>query len=135
VRKNPCTTLALPILALPPVEKPIGGGTTVDVAAEKDGVRMAVEVETGNSDAVHNANRASQFCYSKIIVFAINHYASKLTRPLPGVHKPNNVIIFTSIRQLDYYLTFSDFASSKAALTQFTNSNTSGGTPEPPNTS
>jgi hypothetical protein len=50
------------------VEKPIGGGATVDVAAEKDGVRMAVEVETGNSDAIHNVKRALEAGFEKVVV-------------------------------------------------------------------
>jgi hypothetical protein len=54
------------------VEKPIGGGSTVDVAAEKDCIRMAVEVETGNSDVVHNVKRTLEAGFDRVVVLGMN---------------------------------------------------------------
>jgi hypothetical protein len=74
------------------VEKPIGGGAAVDVAAEKDGVRMAVEVETGNSDAVHNVKRALEAGFDKVLFIVTNATAiEKLKRQ---VLVNNNVVIY-----------------------------------------
>jgi hypothetical protein len=62
------------------VEKPIGGGATVDVAVEKDGMRMAVEVETGNSDAVHNVKRALEAGFDRVVVLGTDNVALESIR-------------------------------------------------------
>ena len=38
-------------------ETPIGGGKTVDIVARKDGKTIAIEIETGKSDALGNIRK------------------------------------------------------------------------------
>lgn len=54
-------------------EYPIGGGRTIDLVAEKDKERIAIEIETGKSDAVHNMRRAMEAGFMKVICAALNH--------------------------------------------------------------
>jgi hypothetical protein len=48
-------------------EYPIGGGKTVDVAAFMDDWKVAVEVETGSSDAVSNVRKALAASFHRVI--------------------------------------------------------------------
>ncbi len=54
------------------VEKRIGCGKTVDIEARKDGRRVAVEVETGKSDAVSNILKALEFGYDIVLSVALD---------------------------------------------------------------
>jgi DNA-binding MarR family transcriptional regulator len=54
------------------IEKPIGNGKTVDLAFEKDGERIAVEVETGKSDAIWNIQKDLKAGFDKVISVAID---------------------------------------------------------------
>jgi len=49
-------------------EKPIGGGKTVDLVAESDEERIAIEVETGKSDAFYNLTKDLKEEFDKVIV-------------------------------------------------------------------
>ena len=48
-------------------EHPVGGGRTIDVAAFMDDWRLAVEVETGNSDAISNVRKALAAGFDRVI--------------------------------------------------------------------
>jgi hypothetical protein len=62
------------------IEKSIGGGATVDVVAEKDGRRIAVEVETGKSEAEHNVRRAKAAGFEEVIVLGAFDFAFQRSR-------------------------------------------------------
>ena len=48
-------------------EHPIGGGKTVDISASMEDWRIAVEVETGSSDAVSNVKKAVAAGFDRVI--------------------------------------------------------------------
>lgn len=50
------------------VEKPIGGGRTIDLVASRDGEEMAIEIETGHSDYGVNVEKCSNASFQKILV-------------------------------------------------------------------
>lgn len=49
-------------------EKAIGGGRAVDLVAENEKERIAVEVETGKSDAFYNLTKNLGEGFDKVIV-------------------------------------------------------------------
>ena len=49
-------------------EKPIGGGKSVDLVAENDKEKIAIEIETGKSDAFHNLAKDLEKDFDKVIV-------------------------------------------------------------------
>ena len=49
-------------------EVPIGGGKSVDLVAEKDGKRIAIEIETGKSDAEGNLKKDSEAGFDEVVV-------------------------------------------------------------------
>ena len=53
-------------------EAPIGGGKTVDVVAESGRERIAIEIETGNADAVANVRKCLDVGFDRVVCFALN---------------------------------------------------------------
>lgn len=53
-------------------EFPIGGGKTIDLFAENDREKIAIEIETGKSDAIHNIQRAMEAGFDRVICAALN---------------------------------------------------------------
>ena len=53
-------------------EYPVGGGKTIDVVAERDGKRIAFEVETGKSDAAGNVQKCLAAGMDRVIVVAVS---------------------------------------------------------------
>jgi len=49
-------------------EKPIGGGKSVDLVAENDKEKIAIEIETGKSNAFHNLAKDLEKGFDKVIV-------------------------------------------------------------------
>jgi len=49
-------------------EVPIGGGKAVDLVASKDGKRVAIEIETGKSDAQGNVRKCEEAGFHKVVV-------------------------------------------------------------------
>ncbi len=49
-------------------EKPIGGGKSVDLVAVNDMEKIAIEVETGKSDAFYNLTKDLGEALDKVIV-------------------------------------------------------------------
>jgi DNA-binding MarR family transcriptional regulator len=54
-------------------EYKIGEGKSVDVVAEKDGKKIAIEVETGKSDYVYNVKKDLAFGFDEIIVATLDN--------------------------------------------------------------
>ncbi|MGD2091533.1 MAG: DUF87 domain-containing protein [Candidatus Aminicenantes bacterium] len=53
-------------------EYKIGEGKSVDVVAEKDGKKIAIEVETGKSDYIYNVKKNQACGFDEIILAALN---------------------------------------------------------------
>jgi hypothetical protein len=70
-------------------EYPVGGGKTIDLVAERDGKRVALEVETGKSDAAANVQKCLDARMNKVIVVAVSAgIRDRLARTLrlgPGI--------------------------------------------------
>ncbi len=49
-------------------EVPVGGGRTVDLVASKDGERIAMEIETGKSDAEANRRKCEEAGFNEMVV-------------------------------------------------------------------
>lgn len=63
-------------------EFPIGDGKTVDIVATKDGKRIAVEVETGNSDALGNIWKCLNAGFYFVICLTTEERLANKTREL-----------------------------------------------------
>jgi len=70
-------------------EYPVGGGKTIDLVAERDGKRIAFEIETGRSDAAANARKCLEAGMDRVIVVAVSAgIRDRLARTLrlrPGI--------------------------------------------------
>jgi len=65
------------------LEKPIGDGKTVDIVISNDGREVAVEIETGKSDAVENIRKGLEARFDKIFCIAIStHIQSQIEQEL-----------------------------------------------------
>lgn len=53
-------------------EMTIGRGKAVDLVAEKDGKRLALEIETGKSEAVHNIRKDLEAGFDRVVSLAIS---------------------------------------------------------------
>lgn len=49
------------------IEKSIGNGKTIDIEAQKGNEKVAIEVETGKSDAIENIRKCLDFGYNRVI--------------------------------------------------------------------
>ncbi len=58
-------------------EKPIGGGKSVDLVAENDSERIAIEIETGKSNAFYNLTKNLDKEFDKIIVVNLKKKGQK----------------------------------------------------------
>ena len=77
-------------------EYPVGGGQAVDLVAVNDKERIAIEIETGKSDAVHNIQRALRAGFYKIICVALDGKVErKINEQLKIIDLPEsgNVVI------------------------------------------
>ena len=59
------------------VEKALGMGKSVDLEARRDGKKIAVEVETGKSDAINNIRKDLEAGYDRILVVCLNETVRK----------------------------------------------------------
>ena len=73
-------------------EAPIGGGRTLDVLASKTGRRIAVEIETGKSDALHNVRRAIESGIPEVLVVATSSAVLSRLRNLFAEHLPSGAL-------------------------------------------
>lgn len=58
-------------------EKPIGGGKSVDLVAENDKERIAIEIETGKSDAFYNLTKDLGGGFDKVVVAKVKRKGGK----------------------------------------------------------
>lgn len=58
-------------------EKHIGERKFTDVVAKKDGKNIAVEIETGKSDAIHNINKNLHKNFDKVVSFQLKNNTQK----------------------------------------------------------
>lgn len=58
-------------------EYPIGKGRAIDLVAENEKERIAIEIETGKSDAIHNMRRAMEAGFGRVICAALNEKVMK----------------------------------------------------------
>jgi hypothetical protein len=77
-------------------EYKIGDGKSVDLVAEKNGKKIAIEIETGKSDAVYNIRKDLEAGFDEVVVFCIdkkiiNQIRSKLRSIYPEL--PSNLKI------------------------------------------
>ena len=65
-------------------EVPIGGGKTVDLVAENGKERIAIEIETGKSDAVANIRKCLAAGFDRVVCVALNEraYQAVAARPV-----------------------------------------------------
>jgi hypothetical protein len=75
-------------------ECPIGSGKTVDIVAEKNGHKIAIEVETGRSDTVKNVEKSIRNDFDKVIVVSTSEWeksrlADNLFHRLLDIQKPS----------------------------------------------
>ena len=59
-------------------EYPIGNGKTIDLVASKDGKRIAVEIETGKSDALANIRKCLDAGFGEIMSVATTAQLKKV---------------------------------------------------------
>jgi len=55
------------------LEYNIGKGKSVDIVAEKDGKRIAIEIETGKSDYIYNIRKDLDYGFDEVISVALNN--------------------------------------------------------------
>jgi hypothetical protein len=53
-------------------EYPVGGGKTIDLVAERDGKRVALEIETGRSDVSGNVRKCLDAGMDRVVVVAVS---------------------------------------------------------------
>jgi len=53
-------------------EYPIGGGRSIDLVAVKDGIRIAIEVETGKSEVVYNLRKALEAGFDRVVCVVLD---------------------------------------------------------------
>jgi len=69
-------------------EYPIGGGKTIDLVAVNDKERVAIEIETGKSDAVSNVKKALDSGFDRVICIPVNRRISqRISRVIKGLDK------------------------------------------------
>lgn len=76
-------------------EYKLPGGRSVDVVAEKDGKRMAIEIETGKSDSVYNIKKDLEAGFDEVIVMVLDETTKKT---IVGQLEENNVCISNMLR-------------------------------------
>lgn len=85
-------------------EYSIGGGKAVDLVAVNDKERIAIEIETGKSDAVHNIQRALRAGFYKVVCIALNgKVKQKIDEQLKSIELPEsgNVVILQTQNLLE----------------------------------
>jgi len=61
-------------------EYPIGGGKAIDLVAEKDGKRIAIEIETGKSDVEGNIRKCLANGFEDVWVVFTKNRDSKIMK-------------------------------------------------------
>jgi hypothetical protein len=82
------------------IEAPVGNGKTIDIVAERDGKRIAFEIETGNSDVATNIQKCLKAKFDKIIVVAVSDTVKSILSDI--VPKENRVTLLTTSEAFVY---------------------------------
>ena len=61
------------------LEYKLPGGRAVDVVAEKDGKRIAIEIETGKSDSIYNIRKDLEAGFEEVLAVALNQEVENST--------------------------------------------------------
>jgi len=67
-------------------EFPVGAGKTIDLIAERDGKRIAFEIETGKSDAAGNVQKCLDAGMDKVVIVATSRKTEDIARHLVLQH-------------------------------------------------
>ena len=65
-------------------EFPVGGGKTIDLMAMRDGKRIAVEIETGNSDVEANLEKCRREGLQRVVVVATSVRVKRKLQAMRG---------------------------------------------------
>jgi hypothetical protein len=74
-------------------EYPIGQGKTIDLVAEKNRRKMAIEIETGKSDAIGNVEKCLQAGFKNVVVVAIDRKVKRILEKTRDGRKWKPVVI------------------------------------------
>ena len=75
------------------MEKPINGGKTVDLSIENHGKKIAIEVETGRSNALWNIEKALKAGFDEVISVAVNDdVLENLKRQIQNIHSGDKIV-------------------------------------------
>jgi len=80
-------------------EHPVGGGKTIDIAAERGGKRIAFEIETGKSDAAANVRKCLDAGMDKVVVVATSKAVQN--RIAPTLPNGEQVVCVTASQALN----------------------------------
>ena len=82
-------------------EVPVGGGKSIDLVAARDGKRIALEIETGKSDAAANVRKCLDAGMDRVVSVATSRRAKDaLARTLP---KDPRVLCLTPIEVMSHF--------------------------------
>jgi hypothetical protein len=76
-------------------EYSIGNGKAIDIVAEKEKKRIAVEIETGKSDVIGNVEKCLGAGFEKVVVVAVDKKVVKILNEA-GFEKDQRVIVVSS---------------------------------------
>jgi hypothetical protein len=62
------------------IESPLGEGKTIDIVAQRDDRRIAIEIETGKSDVLMNISKLHEYNFSEVWVVCLNDDISRYLR-------------------------------------------------------
>lgn len=77
-------------------EYKLSGGKAIDLVAEKEGKRIAIEVETGKSDSLYNVRKAIEAGFDEVVVVAVGNQVKK--KIFYALSKNSNLPIFKKIK-------------------------------------
>ena len=85
-------------------EYKLDGGESVDIVVEKDGKRIAIEIETGKSDSIYNTRKNLEAGFDKILCICLNekiknNIISQLEES--GLHEDNKILLFNISKFID----------------------------------
>jgi HJR/Mrr/RecB family endonuclease len=86
-------------------EYKLAGGRSVDVVAERDGNRIAIEVETGKSDSIYNIRKDLEYGFDEILVVVLDEKTKeKIKSDLNKADSNNKVKL--EVAKKSYWINF-----------------------------
>ena len=80
-------------------EMPIGGGKTIDLVAARNGKRIAVEIETGKSDASANVRKCKKAGFTDVAVVAVSNSVKERLRQTSQNRSETSLLSATELLQ------------------------------------